>query len=231
MSLLRYQRTGGHAPANDELLEIDTDGAFSLRRVVGGARVGEFAGNVPASALKTIKKHLADPLMASGDPPESQMPPVVVEYITSEGLAAEVSPEARIKNKPLASVVRVLRALAEDLTSHPQTALECSLSKDAKTVRLQAIGEGPASIQDATLTFDLFGEHEEFLRAGNLESPLPRSGPVELQPGWSVEITLPAELEFTPKKTLQLRLFCRLKYSDGIWRNAQCTAVAGKGWT
>lgn len=231
MSLIRYQRTGGHRPANDELLEIESDGTFSLRRVVGGSRVGEFVGEIPVSSFKTLQKHLNDPSIEVGIPPEGQMPPFVLEYITAEGLAAEVSPEARIKNKPLASLARVLRELAEDLTAHPASAFECDIADGAPEVRLAILGEGgPVHVKDASLTFDLFGEQEEFLTGGKLDSPFPRSEPVELQPGWSTSVSLPRELNFNPKMTLQVRMTFRMKYSDGIWRDAQVSAVAGRGW-
>ena len=231
MSLVQYQRTGGHSPRNDELLVIETDGAFTLRRVVGGTRVGEFAGVLPENARKAIERSLQDSGLEAPAPPDDRMPPVVFEYVTAEGLSAELSPEGRIKNKPLAALVRRLRDLAEDLTAHPAHALECTVATDAKAVHLRSISSSRATtVRSGKLTFDLFGEQEEFLSAGKLDSPFPGSDPTEIPPNWNTKIDLPADLAFTPKCTLQVRFTFAMQYADGIWRDAQITAVAGKGW-
>lgn len=231
MMVARYQRTGGHPPRNDELLEIQDDGTFTLRRVVGGTVIGEFAGTLEAKARTSLERRVGTAGLEPVNVATAGMPPVVREYITAGELAAEVSPEAKIPNKPLAALARLLRELTEELTEHPVAAVEARLSDDAKTLHLSVSGERPITIRGGKLTYDLFGEQEEFLSAGRIESPFSGADPINIDVGWSAEIALPEEVDFTPKKTLQVRLMLGMKYGDGTWRDAQMTIVAGKGWS
>ncbi|HMO54692.1 MAG TPA: hypothetical protein PJ994_09325 [Tepidiformaceae bacterium] len=231
MTFVRYLRSGGAPPSNDELLEIEEDGAFTLRRVVGGARVGEFAGSVPAAQMKTLSRRRDDPGLAAPDREPPAMPPTVVEDVSAPHLSVEVGYESTIKNKPLAALVRALRKLTEDLTDQPVAALELSIEPDAMSLTLRRIGDARAlEVANGRASYDHFGKEQELLSTGRLEVPFSTEEAHDLPPGWEVVIPLSVNGGFSRDHTLQVRLIFRMRYSDGIWRDAELSAIAGKGW-
>lgn len=230
MSLIEYQRSGGRAPANDERLVIEGDGRFVLRRTVGSSRVGSFAGELPAAKLKTLKKQVAE---ASGEVPEKTtgLGPRVLERVTTEETAVSFALEQKLPPK-LRALARSLRGLCDSLVEHPVSAVELRLSDDASMVTLSAAGAKtvPANFSDASLSYSLFGEQEEFLTSGAAQLPDELRATDRVEPGWSVEVPIPSGLEFNPKRTLQVLFTFRLQGDDKIRRECQLSGVAGKGW-
>lgn len=226
---LRYARMGGPEPPDDEVLEIRNDGEFTLRRVNGFGRAGDFAGRLPAEGIDELER-LAT---AAADEPAPQSgglaPHRVMETLQAGDHEWEFAREWE-DDGPLGQLAAFARGLTEELTDEPVSALVFSISEDGTVVTLEAVGESAieADFGEAEASYSLFGEDQDFLGSGTLDWDLPDRG--ELAPGWTTELPLPGELEFNPERTLQVRLNFRMKYGDGIWRDAQITATAGKGW-
>lgn len=227
---LIYSRSGGGDPTNDERLAIAADGAFALRRVVGANAAGMFAGQLPEEGIAELEA-LAEKAKAVSIPePATQMPNQVRESMRLGEREWDFLLESELPGG-LDELAVFARALTEELTDEPTAALALTISDDATSAAITAVGDAPvtADFSAAAATYSLFGEEQEYLSSGTLALELPASRG-EVEPGWIAEFALPEDLDFTPQKTLQLRFTCRLKYDDGIWRVAQITAVAGKGW-
>jgi len=227
---LRYARMGGHEPQDDELLEIGDDGTFSLRRVVAIGAVGEFAGTLLAEGMADLERLAGEAAGAAAPEPGRQMPNQVWEHLSAGGEGWEFLREAELEG-PLAELAAFARALTEELTDEPVAGLALTLNDDGTGGLLKAIGDQPATIDfsSATADYSLFGNEQEYMASGETSLDLPADAG-ELPSGWSTDVSLPTDLDFDPMKTLQVRFSFAMKYGDGIWRDAQITAVAGKGW-
>jgi hypothetical protein len=230
MSLVQYQRSGGRSPANAERLDIEEDGAFRLLRAVSAGRAGSFAGTLPPQTLTALKKRIAE---ASGTPLklERSQPSQVVERVVIAEASSSFSRDQKLPPK-FAAVVRQLRELCESLLERPSNAIELSLEGDGSGGKLSKLGPGSLNIDfsRASLGFSLFAEDEQSLQSGRVELPADVSSMKALPAEWQCAFAMPDGLEFNPKRTLQLRFNLKMKFDDGISRDAQISAVAGKGW-
>ena len=227
MTLVTYRRSGGPRPRSDELLEIGEAGAATLRRVVSARAAGEFADNLSESAVKRLAKAVDAVDGASVTLKAPGRPPYETEEVTTGAGTFRFHLSQKLP-KPVAALADRLREISEDLLDHPMAGIEVVAAPP--TVRLSAVGSSPCEVNwNGSPTYDLFGEDEGLLKSGELSVDLP-GGPTEVAPGWSIEIPLPNDLDFNPKCTLQVRVTFAMKYNDGTWRDAQITAVAGKGW-
>ncbi len=228
MTVITYHRTGGPAPRSDELLEVEDSGAATLRRVVNEGAVGEFADGASDSRSRKLAKAIG---AAAGTEVRFQppgRPPYETEEIVAGSDTFRFTPHQKVP-KPVDRLRDQLVNLAAELVEHPVSALRLTLEPPKLTIT--AVGSQPSEVEwNGAVTFDLFGEDESIERSGQLELGV-APGPTSVDPGWSAEVELPADVNFNAKKTLQVRATLRMKFADGRWRDAQVTAVAGKGWT
>jgi len=125
--LIRLQRWGGRPPRDDELLEIDPDGTFRMRRTVGPATrpatpVGRFGGMLPAAS----RKALADLAARLEDAPAERNPlpmDASVDELTVDGAGGTAAGPAGIAfSGAWGELAQVLRGMLVDLAAHPLAA-------------------------------------------------------------------------------------------------------------
>jgi len=232
VTIASYRRAGGHAPADDESLEIAVDGRFDLVRTVGGPRVGRFAGTLSAQGLAALTR-----LMATADSvhaPATGLPPHVTETVSTARSKILIGALAT-RSTPAGKLVRRMRDLAATLTDRPEhavAALHLRVADDARWAALASVGRSPTWIDgtNAELRYALFGEHEELIVSGDIAGSRAVRREQELSPGAVIEIPLPADLAFNPNRTLQVQVDVDLLEGDGRRRRARLSAIAGKGW-
>jgi hypothetical protein len=154
-------------------------------------------------------------------------PPFETEEIDAGAATLRFHPAQKLPRAVAALRDRLLEIGAEVLES-PESGVELTLDAANGKAGIAAIGSGAAvDWESAAATFDLFAANEALLSSGTFGLGL--TGSQRLSRGWRHEASLP-HMEFEPAMTLQVRIVFRLKYPDGAWREAQLTAVAGKGW-
>jgi hypothetical protein len=228
--LAAYHRGGGDRPRDDESLEIEEDGSFVLTRTVGGPRVGSFAGKIPPKARAPLARLVAT--ADDFDERPSGLPPHVIETVTTSRADIDVGARAKTRN-PATKLVKRLRQLSEDLTAEPVAALELSVARNGSSITMTSLGSAPVEVDfgQASLTFTLFGEGEELLTAGEISAPLDARTRARLDPGWTAELAIKPELEFNPRRTLDVRVEFDLYDASGRVRRARLRAISGKGWS
>jgi hypothetical protein len=121
--LATYRRGGGRPPADDETLEVDSTGAFSSRRTVGGPAAGSFAGRLAPAALQALTRDVA--ALDEADDLAIETPrDGATEVVQAAGrravLGANATPPA-----PWRALVRRLRTiLHEQVPKAPVAAIE-----------------------------------------------------------------------------------------------------------
>ena len=230
MTLVRSHRSGGRRPSDDESLEVDDDGSFDLTRTVGGPRVGSFAGTMSTRSLTALKRLVeqADDL----DDRPTGLPPHVLESVSTS--RAEISVGARsMADVPAMKLVKHMRKLVDTLTDQPAAALELRVADDGGSITLASVGRDPieADLGQASITWTLFGAQEELLTAGELPAPPDVHGKARLDPGWSTDLPIDADVDFNPRRTLDVTVELDLHDAAGAARRARLRAIAGKGWS
>jgi len=143
--LIRLQRWGGRPPRDDELLEIDPDGTFRMRRTVGPATrpatpVGRFGGMLPAAS----RKALADLAARLEDAPAERNPlpmDASVDELTVDGAGGTAAGPAGIAfSGAWGELAQVLRGMLVDLAAHPLAAI--ALASSDEGLRLEHLGFG-----------------------------------------------------------------------------------------
>jgi|GEM_PF-4786859 len=228
--LVSYRRSGGPKPRSDELLEVQESGEVSLRRVVSRDRAGWFEGALGGEELAALNKAVAGVAGAEVTLDAPGRPPYETEEIVTGAASLRFHPVQKLP-RPVASLRDRLRELAERFRERPVAAIELEVEATFTSVRVSAVGTREVDVnwEGASATYDLFGKDEALLGSGVVELVLP-NGPQTVAPGWTREEQL-AGVEFEAGRTLQVRLTLSMKYPDGAWREAQVTAVAGKGWS
>lgn len=227
--LVEYRRGGGYPPVDDEMLSVEDDGSFVLLHTVGGPRVGRFAGTVSRQALTGLVK-LVERVTDLTVPPEG-LPPNVIETVTTArarlSVAAHTNPGAQA-----AKILRRLRELSDELTAQPVAALEMEVDAAGRSITVRSVGRESVDVGlgAAELGYTLFGEREEFIGSHAIALPPELRLRDQLAPGWSRELPLPDALDFTPKRTLDVKLDFDLFDSARPVRRARLAVITGKGW-
>lgn len=224
MTLAKYWRTGGGAPAFDEVLEIESDGAFGLVRRVSADRAGNFVGTLDGAQLDRLSAALNavdGPLKV----PVS-MPRTVLEIVDWTGGSASFPLESELPPE-WERVREVLQTLVEELKAFPAGALELRLDESGETATFEVVGSEPvnANLAGAQLRLSLFAEDEDYLDSATVAVPSDLAAAGVLPPGWRGDVTFNHGLPFNPKRTLQVSVDFTI---DGHDSQLMCTA--GKGW-
>ncbi len=126
--MIRLQRWGGRPPRDDELLEIDPDGTFRMRRTVGPATrpataVGRFGGVLPAAHRKVLVDLAA---RLEGAPAERHPLPMdaSIDELTIDGAGGTaVGPAGITFGGAWGELAGVLRGMLVDLAADPVAAI------------------------------------------------------------------------------------------------------------
>jgi len=211
------------------MLEVEDSGEAFLRRVVALNRAGSFASELSDVELEALRKAVKAVGNSTVTIDAPGRPPYEIEELSSDAASLKFHPAQK-----LPKAVRTLRdqmlEVAEGVIEHPIAGMELSVAAESGTVSVQAIGSEAveANWDSAAVTFDLFGKDEALLTSGTVALETP-SGIEVHAPGWRCLGKL--VIDFHPDQTLQVRLRLGLKYADGAWRQAEITAVEGKGWS
>ena len=224
--LVAYSRAGGGRPgAGDaERLSIDGSGGFELRRTVGGARIGHFAGTVPATKQRSLRTAVAS-LRSSFSSSERVAPGSVTERIATARFTFDSSYDGGIS----ASWTRVLtqvRSLTESLVSSPVAGLELSVTSAGLRAELRHIGTKPVDIAGdlVVVTAALANADDVITGRWRTEIRLPSQSAAH---GWRVDLGLERSgLRLSRGQHLIVSAGLDIVGDDGVRRPASMTVTA-----
>lgn len=191
---ISYSRSGGRTPPRDrEILEINSEGTFSMWRSVGSAThpptpIGRFAGQLYDQGQIQLQEAAAKAAKA-GNLKLKPLPGAATETITVDEAQARLG----ANDKPEGAwtdVIEQLRRLLGNLTAFPQAAVKLEVQERGRTARL--VQQGPDELQ-----LDLSGLTvravlwEGYNKAGDWrakELPAGAASKVKAGPGWSFDL-------------------------------------------
>jgi len=193
-------------PSDNEYLEIEDDGSFTMWRSVGWATlpptpVGQFAGALAAEDLRALRAE-ADAAAREGDLTSRMQPGIPVETIEAGDATADVTPGREIPGA-WGALVDHLRGLLASLTDQPVAALSIEVAGDGRSARLQHLGSEPIRL-DLRQVSMLVSRHSA-AGASLGEWRLPATdlgGEVEAEDGWTLELPFDHGLDGTPGSRL-----------------------------
>lgn len=215
-----YSRTGGRPPEDDERLEIDDDGAWRLRRTMGGPRVGTFAGRLDDAQRRELDEAMTSAAGGPGPAPATVAPDAAREAVeagdASIGLAA--GGDVAGAWRPL---VELLRGWSETLAASDvaEAALELRLGPDGPV--LERLGAADLRVWLASLHVDAYardadGVVVERASAGpGVEPEVARGEATTTNRGWSMAPDLPRTVAAPAGGTLEAWAWIDVDGPDG----------------
>ena len=210
-TLVRYGRSGGRPPKDDEHLIVEDDGSYTARRTVAGARVGRFAGRLTAGRLEALRA-AADGLGEASDVAIQTPHDGATEVVEAAGHSARMgSNEA--PPEPWRTLVLALReAIDTDAVADPVAALE--LRAGTRDAAVAHIGTEPLEVDLASVVVRvvrLDAEGAVLGRWSGREGPAadedsgqPAAEWAEAGPGWTRALPFTHGLELAPGDWLQV---------------------------
>ena len=232
--LVALRRSGGRAPADDELLDVLGDGTFTARRTVGGARIGRFAGGLTPRELAGLARD-ASRAAATGDAEIRTPIDGATEVIEVAGATARLGSNEPGPGTWRALVERCRRLVRERVTDDPVAALE--LVGTLGTASLRHAGTEPLDVDLASIAVQVVRMEANGVPDGRWSAQPPRpagdglaeSRPpvrwVSVGPGWEQPLPFGHGLEPAPGGWLQVRVFLRVR--DGAVRSARLYVGVG----
>lgn len=228
--LVRYSRSGGRRPSDDELLELHADGSFLARRTVGGARIGSFEGSVLVETVEAVRREVTACSETGGlwlETPRDGATETIA--LGEEGtVTASMGSNAR-PDGPWGALVTRLRELLDRASDAPTAALE--LSADARQARLVAVGAGSLEVDEATIELRLVRLDASGVpvarwgyAAGDPTSTPPRWRQTDAD--WLLELPFDPTVELVPGDWLQVWVIVTLR-TDAKRRGRLFLAVSG----
>jgi hypothetical protein len=229
MTTVSYRRSGGPDPQTDESVEISDSGEAVSRRVVSIGCAGTFAASLDAAELKTFAREAAAVADAVVELDVPSRPPYEIEEIETAATTHSFHPEQKLP-RPVTTLRNRLRKLYEQLAQSPVAAVALEIDESGPTVTIRTVGDGPCEVDwtNPAATYDLYDSRQAFVGSGRVDFGL-TGGRQAVPAGWKKDVPL-GGIEFSPDKTLQVRIEFSMKFGDGRWRDCQVTATAGKGW-
>jgi hypothetical protein len=229
MTLVRYERTGGRRPGDDESLEIEEGGDYTARRTVAGTRVGRFGGTLPASTLRGLGASVRE-VAAGSDLMIATPRDGATERIEVEGRTAELGSN-ELPGAPWRDLVRKLRRLLDGkVLASPIAALE--LTAAAAGVRIAHIGSEPVAVDTGSVAVQLVrlaptGVPLERGSAGATGETATRGTRawVEAGPGWTLDLPIPP-MPLAAGESLQVLVTLLVRDGEDV-RLVRLFAVAG----
>jgi hypothetical protein len=215
----RYTVSGGRTPPRDnEKIEIDAQGHFTMWRSVGAASfppsaVGRFTGNLSAEDFEGLQKHVvAADLVGSlsiTPPPDAS----IVRINTGKTQASfgfNEEPEG-----PWGDLAAFFAELLCSLTQQPVAALMVEVSQHGNHAKLVHLGTEPLKLNLASLNVRAvlwhgYNKQGDWLVPAGSERELSE---VIAEPGWSME--LPFAHGFAEKEGMQVVAYVTLEAYDG----------------
>ena len=131
-------------------LAVDDDGHVTGYQT-SGWRVGRFARNLTAKERTALERALESTRSAPASLPAatSRPPSGSTEQLVADGLPDATFPSNASPPPGFEELIRVLRAVREDLADFPAAAIELEVSGTPLRTRLRHVGEGPIDVRAA----------------------------------------------------------------------------------
>jgi hypothetical protein len=220
---IRYARTGGRPPSDDERLEVDADGTWRLWRTMGGSRVGAFAGRLDPGRRRRLGAAL-ESIRQGARSQEPRVPDSASESFHAGSLSLHVASGDAVSGE-WARLVRLIRRWSSSFTTEPEAALELipgSGGPDgAEPPRLERLGSGELRVYPDTLHVEAFarGADEvitDRVVAGEGRAGSNRRGDGEpTDAGWSLPLELSRRLDAPPGGRLEWWVFIDVDGGSG----------------
>lgn len=199
--LASYLRAGGLPPADDERLEIDEDGGWTLWRTMGGPLVGAFAGGLDTGRCRRLEAAVdavaGNDAGAVGSRASRRPPPDGAQESFTAGerrldLAASEPPPG-----DWASLVRMLRDWSTSLAVPAGAAAALELRVDDDLPVLERHGTDHLVVWPATLRVEVYARDGDGIVLGRVtagaepDEAVDRGEPLTTGPGWSLDVDVP----------------------------------------
>jgi hypothetical protein len=201
--LASYLRAGGLPPADDERLEVEADGTWTLWRTMGGPCVGAFGGRLDAGRRRRLQAAV-DAVADAGTPdaaadtrPRRPPPPDGVhESFTAgeEQLDLAAGAPAPGAWGPL---VRLLRDWSATLAEPASATTALELGDDDGQPLLLRHGPDHLVVWPATLRVEVYARdrdgivRDRVVAGKEAEGDVARGEPLTTGPGWSLDVDIP----------------------------------------
>jgi hypothetical protein len=181
--LLRYTRSGGRQPSDDETLSVAPDGAFEARRTVAGRRVGRFAGILAARELAALARDAAR-ASSAGDATVPTPREGATEVLAAGGAEIRLGSNERAPAAWRPLVERVRKLVKERVTVDPVAALELDAGADA--ARLCHVGTEPLEVDLTSLSVRVVRMAADGTVMGRWQAPTAAAPGDASRPAWTV---------------------------------------------
>lgn len=170
-------------------IEIDDDGQARSWQT-SGQRVGRFARELSASERRRLERALtaarnADALATPEPVAGPVRPGGATEQLTADGLPDVVFAAHPTPPSGCGDLVRLLRALREDLARSPVAAIELEVGGSPPGARLRHVGQEPITVraQAVTVRVTAFGRDSALVDSATRTVSAPRAEGA-VTPGW-----------------------------------------------
>lgn len=218
--LVRYARSGGRPPSDDEWLEVAVDGSWVARRTVSGSRAGRFAGHLERESLSTLGSEVAA-AVGAGDAEVPTPRHGATETIELRGAAATLGSNEDAPG-PWGPLVRRLRILVQDdVVVSPVAGL--ALEASVAAASLSHLGSEVVRLEPASVRLRVVRVDSDGIALGEWEAPAagapgtpgtpgtaPQTGFEDAGPGWSLALPFEHDLAPQPGDILQVRVLVRV---------------------
>ena len=150
--MIRFTRTGGIEPADNEELVVGDDGLARSERSVAGGRIGRFERMIEPEALVALEDH-ARAAAAEGPHGLRTRPDGAVESVEANGVIGRFDPY-RTPDGAWGPLVTTLRALLEDGNAAPRSGLALRVAPDARSATLERLGTGEVSVAPGSVAIE-----------------------------------------------------------------------------
>jgi hypothetical protein len=221
-ALVRYRRTGGRPPSDDEALDVADDGSFTARRTVAGARVGTFAGRLASGRVEALRKAV-DAARDANDVQVTTPLDGATEVLEASGHISRTGSNERPTGPWKALVETVRSMLDEDAFADPLAAIE--LTATSREAALTQAGTAPVEIDLGSVTVRVvridaaglvLGRWQARLGdAGDEDSGEPPPAWTSAAAGWQATLPFSHGLELAGGDWLQVWVFATIRDAAG----------------
>jgi hypothetical protein len=241
-ALVRFRRSGGISPRDDERLDVASDGSFEAHRTVGGARIGTFAGQLASATLRRLQADVAA-IRDATDLEIATPRDGATEYVEAGGRTARIGSNERPTGSWKALIGRLRRLLEDDVVEAPNAAIELTASPTAASLR--HAGSEPLDVDLASAVIrvvrladdgrvlDRWGhDPQAAVVEDSLEAAGARHAPdwTRAGIGWSRDLPFGHSLEMAAADTLQVWVEVAIRDAAGTRHGQLYVPVqSGKG--
>ena len=211
--MVGFSRIGGRVPPPDnEGLQIDDDGSFTMWRSIAPA-IGRFAGSLEPSEFNRVKEEAAK-VAAAGDFSKPPSRDGSVDSIDVDGAHASLGSNDYAEGD-WGVLITHLRRLLDELIRMPRAAVGIELAPDGRSARLVHLGQKPIAVDLSRLSVRAVLWGRGYRKLGDWTSRSGQeSGPSQVQASdfWSFD--LPFEHGLTMAKDRVIHVYARFAVTE-----------------